>query len=434
MCSTKLWLGGASACEGTIDNVASLPLFLQAKGVETWLSETILHLRKKNCGREEIAWVLGLPLEALSDLIPSSVAPELIGQDLLNMGFLPRGAGCFIKECRGMAFLNGRRCTLCRHCTDEASHALVVVDGGNAEQPDYGGPCKQILLSRKNLEFAHAPVLDSSSSSECDHWPSISSLPPDMEDIPISARSTVELLGESWFRLPSWRPHNLYGPEVDEWLTGVVDRLVTRKDCGREELAYLFNFEGAVSLFGGSAVPKSITPQQYGILLHELAFVPQGFHCQVEGSSSFPHLNGCVGKLVEACPDGHSHANVSISGYSDLMINRKHLRLLGTSPEQKNPFHVWTDCQEEGASVRDATNHHRHVREREKEKAALSQAKDHSDSKSSSSDPNEGFLGWLQCVFGCNCCSNTKQPATILHADSSAPAPQQPAPSTSRPP
>merc|ERR1712151_397809 len=61
-----------------------------------------------------------------------------------------------------------------------------------------------------------------------------------------------------------------------------------------------------------------------------MGFVPVGALCSIEGCNSCAILNGRIGNLVEACPDGRTHALVHFGGegVTELLIHRKNLRLV----------------------------------------------------------------------------------------------------------
>merc|ERR1719329_648485 len=105
--------------EDLLEEYSCLPEFLHGtKEAGKWLCEVIFSIRSKQCGREEIAWVLGIPFSALSEQLPSSADSGLIGSSLLDLGFLPCGAGCTVQGSRSVAYLNGRKCTLCKDLRD----------------------------------------------------------------------------------------------------------------------------------------------------------------------------------------------------------------------------------------------------------------------------------------------------------------------------
>lgn len=318
--SVALANGAEFALEDVLQELTGVPDFLQGKEAERWLCGVMAHLRMKNCGREELAWLLNLPLESINEDIPSSGSKELLGFDLLSIGFLPRGAGCSIRDCRTLSFLNGRKCTLCRDCTDEASHAFVLVEGGPGEQFGQEDLGKPILIARKNLTYIVVPT--EASQEGCPSLDLYSG-----EDQPEPEFGPLEFLGDQWFDNADERPSFLMPAEA--WLTRVVGNLVTSKGIGREELGYILSLpkKGSSQGFGGAVVPSSITPDCYDKMLEELGFIPSSLYCLVLNSNSYAHFNGRHCYLTEPCPEGATHAAVNLDG-EELRIHRKNLKLI----------------------------------------------------------------------------------------------------------
>lgn len=310
-----------------LEEFSCLPDYLhETKEASTWLCQVVKRIRLKQCGREEIAWMLGFPDKALSERLPSSADAGIVGCSLLDVGFLPRGAGCMIQGSKSAAYLNGRKCTLAKDLKDGIDqHALVIVEGGTGEERSDSQEDlrKTIMLARKNLEFASPPDM-----VEDDGFPSLSLAPEEEKDGETHwAPSTT--LGEVWHE-PSTLPPYLQSADALIWLTGVVGRLVQSKACGREELAHLLDVNASSGEgFGGPDVPKSLTSEHYGSLLDSLGFVPEGSPCQVEGCRSQAHLNSKVGKLCKACPEGQEYATVELDVVGQLQLHRKNLRFLG---------------------------------------------------------------------------------------------------------
>jgi len=314
--------------EDLLEEYACLPEYLhETKEAVGWLCDVIIHIRTKQCGREEIAWLLGVPVSAFSEQLPSSAAPDLIGTSLLDLGFLPRRSACIIQNSRSAAYLNGRKCTLCRDLKDGLDqHALVLVEGGPGEErsEETAELRKPLMIARKNLEFTCEP-----DGSEAAGFPSLS-LEPEVEPEQNMSWVPSEMLGEAW-QEPDAMPKHLQSADALVWLASFVGRLVVSKSCGREEMRHLLNLPQASfpEGFGGSGVPASITEDHAGSIFQDLGFVPEGTTCHVEGCNTNAHLNGQTGKLCEACPEGHEYAKVNLGDLGEMQMHRKNLRLPG---------------------------------------------------------------------------------------------------------
>lgn len=391
--------------EDVIAELSGLPEFLHEKDAERWFGQVVSQLRLKNCGREELAWLFGLPLAVLNDALPSSAAEELIGTDLLSIGFLPRGSGCIFDGSTSKPFLNGRKCTICTTLVDSAAHVNMLMEGGIGDTPGSVDPSKTILLARKNLTFVQPPEEERPPdvSSMITHAPagSSSGFPPlslagnQVEEEP--AWDARGLLGESWFDAPSKRPAFLRSPDAEQWLAALVGRLVTAKSVGREELHhFLGSLDATSQVFGGSLVPPSLTEDSLNVMLDELGFIPATALCVVEGSNSFAHLNGRDGRLLECCPDGATHAKLQPNGEdAPLQIHRKNLRLLDTGLGQAAATQASvgavaaTPVPEQPAAQADAAG-------------SVPDANAGAVISQSQSTEATGFFGWL---MGCGICS-----------------------------
>jgi len=302
-----------------VQEMNGLPDFLQSLAAEKWLCEAAAQLRYKGCGIEEIAWILGIPVKVLNDALPSSASPEFVGTNLLDLGFLPRGAGCMIANSRSAAYLNGRKCTLVMDCADGVEHAHVLVEGGPGEEMGQEDAAKPIMIARKNLTFAAEPA-----KTGMDGWPSVNLVPSENDNYVVPEEFKLELLGDVVLGL-------FQSSEAELWLATVVAKIVQTKQTGQEELGYILGLPepGSSAGFGGTKVPRTIVPENFGEMLEELGFVPKGSRCVVEGSRSCAHLNGRVCTLKEACLDSTMHAQIFLGpDEGQLQIHRKNLRLL----------------------------------------------------------------------------------------------------------
>ncbi|CAE7253643.1 unnamed protein product [Symbiodinium microadriaticum] len=261
-----------------IAEIATLPSFLQDKPAERWLSEVVAKLALRGCGREEVAWLLSLPVDTINEELPASAGEEQLGSCLLDLAFVPRGAGCGIFGSNSSPQLNERRCTLCRDLSGVETHALVVVEARDGDPP--GEYQDAMLIARKNLRFDSIP---SHQLTEASQWPNVANMPiPAQEEV----QAPSALLGEA---TPS--PACLCTAEALQWLLPCVARLWAAKACVREEIAFLMSLP-AEKL--GSALP-SLGAENLGKFLQDLSFVPQGACCRVEGSTSNARLNGLEG-------------------------------------------------------------------------------------------------------------------------------------------
>ncbi|CAE7445516.1 unnamed protein product [Symbiodinium necroappetens] len=302
-----------------IAEIATLPSFLQDKPAERWLSEVVAKLALRGCGREEVAWLLSLPVDTINEELPASAGEEQLGSCLLDLAFVPRGAGCGIFGSNSSPQLNERRCTLCRDLSGVETHALVVVEARDGDPP--GEYQDAMLIARKNLRFDSIP---SRQLTEASQWPNVANMPiPAQEEV----QAPSALLGEA---TPS--PACLCTAEALQWLLPCVARLWAAKACVREEIAFLLSLP-AEKL--GSALP-SLGAENLGKFLQDLSFVPQGACCRVEGSTSNARLNGLEGRLIESCPSYSTHAKLLLAGEGEVLIHRKNLRLLalGGVPSQ----------------------------------------------------------------------------------------------------
>ncbi|CAJ1380561.1 unnamed protein product [Effrenium voratum] len=253
-----------------------LPDFLQKK--EQWLAAAVAQLALRGCGREEISYLVNLPEEVLNE--------DLEGQEgtcLLDLDFLPIGAGCLIQGSVSAAHLNGLSCCLLRPLRE--THALVAAEGTDLGE----GTGVPVLLARKNLIFQKKAATFSPE-----------------EEVPDPA----QLLGATAL------PEDLCNEEARRWLGGLVGRLLLRS-CGREEVS-----------FGAPALPSSVAAEHLGMMLQDLAFCPVGAMVRVEGSKSMERLNGLQGALSESCPSYATHAKLSLPGEGEILIHRKNLRLV----------------------------------------------------------------------------------------------------------
>lgn len=293
-----------------IAELSRLPAFLVAS--EHWLAEATAKLALKGCGREEIAYLMGIHAEALHEDLPSSF-PE-VGTPILDVAFLPSSAVCRIQGSVSSAHLNGKQCTLGRQLLADDTHALVHVEGEEA--------AGAMLLARKNLIFEAIGQLNESNAP-----------PMPSEELP----SPSQILGSS---LP------VKGEEAAQWLCAVVMRLLV-KGCGKEEIGFILSLpaKGQEASFGNSNMPSSITADQLGQLLQDLSFCPPGAECRVEGAKSSGKLNGLQGVLTEACPGHASHAKLQLPGEGEVLIHRKNLRLIsyaGLCTDGKKEVNVHT--------------------------------------------------------------------------------------------
>jgi len=304
--------------EDAIAEFRGLPDFLQTtKVAERWLCETVVRLRLKQCGREEVAWLLGVPVHTINEALPGSAAGSLIGEALSDLGFLPRGSGCIIQGCRSLAHLNGRRCALVQDLKDGATHAMVIVAGGTEEELGAGDPSNTIGIARKNLELACSP--DDIESTE--GFPSMSLAPEATPESP--RRKPEDYLGQ---KRDAPLPEHLTGKPAMQWLASAAGRLAESKECGREEVAYLLGL--AAKSLNGAALSPSVAAEDVGQFLTELTFVPKRAECSVEGSNSRADLNGRKAHLLEECLDSQTHARICVGELNEeLQIHRKNLRL-----------------------------------------------------------------------------------------------------------
>lgn len=329
--------------EDLVGELKSLPEFLQSKEAEIWLCKAVANIRLKQCGREEIAWLLGVQQSVLNEeVLPSSADESLLGASLLDIGFLPRGAGCKIHGCRSSDHLNGHKCVLRHDLTDGASHASVLVEVPAVTIAD-GKPQRKagrpLMIARKNLEYSSLPtpkdgsIINGQAGSELRRLSFEDDDDDEEFEDPPPPRLPGELLGEAW-EDATVLPEHLRSQEALCWLAVVVGRLVDSKKCGREEISHLLGLPSASNCegFGGAAVPSSLTPGMYGMSLEDLGYVPASLRCIVENCNSRWDLNGNEAIVVDGCPDGRTHVMVDVLAIAEpsvLQIHRKNLRLIG---------------------------------------------------------------------------------------------------------
>lgn len=98
--------------------------------------------------------------------------------------------------------------------------------------------------------------------------------------------------------------------EAERWLCQVIAN-VRQKNCGREEIAFLFGFP--VSALN-EALPSSADPVLIGEMLTDINFVPAGAGCMAEGCRSLAHLNGRKCTVCKDVTEEAGYALVIVDG------------------------------------------------------------------------------------------------------------------------
>eukprot|EP00439_Symbiodinium_sp_Y106_P080470 s117_g19.t1 len=311
------------------------------KPAERWLSEVVAKLALRGCGREEVAWLLSLPVDTINEELPASAGEEQLGSCLLELDFVPRGAGCSIFGSNSSPQLNERRqvrCTLCRDLSGVETHAMVIVEARDGDP--HGEYQDAMLIARKNLRFDSLPARQLLEASQ---WPNIANMPIPPQEV----QAPASLLGEAAPSPASLctaeaRHARLAAPcirvmcQALQWLVACVARLWAAKACVREEIAFLLSLP-AEKL--GSALP-SLGAENLGKLLQELSFAPSGACCRVEGSTSNARLNGLEGRLTESCPSHACCMYVSAGEGEVLTLGR-----IALPPEYRCKCYVCADDQ-----------------------------------------------------------------------------------------
>lgn len=359
--------------DGIVQFDRTVPAFLQeTPEASAWFEAFAQRLRNMRCEREEIAWVLGVRQHHISEAVPSSCDAEAFRHLLLSqMTFVPQGSGCIIKDLSGKPYLNGRRATICRDLQVNCPHAVLLVEGGIKEKSDAGDRSKTVMIARTNLQFA-APAKECTMANG---FPSLHVLT--MSKIaaldkagadasrPSAKYKPQELLGSN---LPKAWPKFLQDPPAQQWLAGVVGRLVDSRHCCHDELVFLLGAPLAAAAareaassstgLGGPHLRSWPASEQVGNMLDSLDFVPTYAVVMVQDSER-EELNGRLGEVREPCPPGQLEVRLGMAHDSeDVRLPRKHLRLLPGPGSALNlgfvPF--GTRCVVEGSTSRPDLN------------------------------------------------------------------------------
>lgn len=119
--------------------------------------------------------------------------------------------------------------------------------------------------------------------------------------------------------------------ESERWFCQIIAN-VRMKNCGREEMAFIFGIQLSVL---SEALPSSVDPVFIGEMLSDVNFVPCGSGCIAEGCRSLAHLNRRKCTVCKDVTEDAGYALVIVDGCpgtevemgTTILIATKNLRL-----------------------------------------------------------------------------------------------------------
>jgi len=328
---------------------ALLPAHLQGPEAKEWLASAVRRLvDSKGCGQQELAYLLDLgDVDSIwGETTPLSLEAYHVGMMLDELSFVPADRICMVQGCKSRADLNGCFVKLVGPCPDGQTHSSVSVFQSGEELQLHRknmrlfplpGPFLELGLvpngapclvdgsnSRADLNGKRAVVLEDCAEEQTHVWICVEG----EEELQMH-RKNLQIceprLGPESHKQMLSHGHTaqsslfLGSRSVEPCPEGHTHAEVCSFQDGEEVNMHRKNLR----------LLPSLAP------LLELALVPEGTRCLVEGSNSRVDLNGRQATVLEDCVKDQTHVRILVEGNGKLQMHRKNL--LVQEPGQETP-------------------------------------------------------------------------------------------------